>query len=290
MARGDVPTQRSESCSAATPAPTMPRVTLALAQLRQAPRPVSSGAPSLRMSPSARRPTEPDTTWPADAFARPSAASTSRRAPSRRAKGQQQRPTGTGPCPFGRTGLIHGAQHVRAGGPPAGLAALFLRPLPLESRGARGSPRGRPRATRTIAAPEKRRCGGNIGEVAARTGTGTRADGGAIGADLGGFLFVFLMRKKQNTTSTPLHFEWKLRIMRAPADQPSQMWACSSHSRPPHQSHINVVPRSRETPIPAAAKRPAFDGSPRLSRSKKKKEAWNPAGPFASRTSRHPPA
>jgi hypothetical protein len=84
-----------------------------------------------------------------------------------------------------------------------------------------------------------------------------------------------------------LHFEWKLRIMRAPADQPSQMWSCSSHSRPPHQSHINVVPRSRETPIPAAAKRPALT-APRGCRDPRKKKAWNPASPFASRTSRQP--
>jgi hypothetical protein len=114
-------TQRSESCSAATPAPTMPRVTLALPQLRQAPRPVT-------IRPFQRSPVPADDAVGAAAdrarcirpgqliaFARPSAASTPPvGAPSRRAKGQQQLPTGTGPWPFGGARLIRGAQHVRA--------------------------------------------------------------------------------------------------------------------------------------------------------------------------------
>jgi hypothetical protein len=144
-----VPTQRSQSFSAATPAAGTHH---AARHTRTAPAPTgtsscdhSSVAPSLRVTPPARRPTEPDTTWQADAFARPSAASTSRRAfPAR--QGATATPNGNGALAFRRSPADPRgrAQHVRAGGPPAGLAlaALFLRPLPLESRGARGSPRG----------------------------------------------------------------------------------------------------------------------------------------------------
>lgn len=194
MARGDVPTQRSQSFSAATPAAGTHH---AARHTRTAPAPTgtsscdhSSVAPSLRVTPPARWPTEPDTTWQADAFARPSAASTSRRAfPAR--QGATATPNGNGALAFRRSPADPRgrAQHVRAGGPPAGLAlaALFLRPLPLESR---GRARFAARASESDAhnrCARKRRCGGNIGEVAARTGT--RSDGGAIGADLGGFPF-----------------------------------------------------------------------------------------------------